>query len=391
MSYFQLPIINNELNLCNFDIKFGSDYNICICKSLYLYLNKMKKCIDSCQVEWDIYKKYTNTYEYVHTQIPFTRYSVCKYKPLSRSFYKLIEIINILNLLDNLPININTFHLAEGPGGFIEAISWLRNNKNDKYIGFTLISDDINVPGWKKSTTFLEKNENVFIEKGSDKKGDILNVNNLLYCLDKYRNTQDIVTGDAGFDFSTEFNEQEVVALPIIFAQIAFNFAIQKKGGLFILKIFDIFTEGTIDLIYILNVYYEKVYITKPNMSRIANSERYLVCINFLLDDSREIVNNFSKFYKDLNKKSFIQRFLNVEISYLIIVKLEEFTAILGQQQIENIVLTLNLIENKKGEKIENIKKNNIQKCIQWCIKNKFSFNKILYAGNINSFIIGNK
>ena len=46
----------------------------------------------------DSYKKYTNVYEYIHTIIPYTRYPVCKLRPLSRSFFKLIEIYNLLNI-----------------------------------------------------------------------------------------------------------------------------------------------------------------------------------------------------------------------------------------------------------------------------------------------------
>ena len=45
--------------------------------------------------------------------------SVSKHKPLSRSYFKFIEIANIFDLLDfNKKTNINTFHLCEGPGGF---------------------------------------------------------------------------------------------------------------------------------------------------------------------------------------------------------------------------------------------------------------------------------
>ena len=46
-----------------------------------------------------------------------------------------------------------------GPGGFIEALSFLRNNINDSYVGMTLIDNDVNVPGWKKSSAFLEKHK----------------------------------------------------------------------------------------------------------------------------------------------------------------------------------------------------------------------------------------
>ena len=120
MSYFLLPYIIDPINPNYIELKEGVTEQR-ISKSLSSYLNKMKEQINNYQVEWDIYKKYTNQYEYIHTIIPFTKVSVCKLRPLSRSFYKLIEIFNLLNL-EFLEEKITSFHLAEGPGGFIEAL-----------------------------------------------------------------------------------------------------------------------------------------------------------------------------------------------------------------------------------------------------------------------------
>ena len=55
----------------------------------------------------------------------------------------------------------------------------------------------------------------------------------------------------------------------------------QKKNGTFILKIFDIFNKTSIDIVYLLSYYYKTVYIVKPNTSRYANSEKYIVCRYF--------------------------------------------------------------------------------------------------------------
>ena len=51
----------------------------------------MKKQIDNYTINWDNYKKYTNPYEYIHTVIPFTKQSICKLKPLSRSFFIFLD------------------------------------------------------------------------------------------------------------------------------------------------------------------------------------------------------------------------------------------------------------------------------------------------------------
>ena len=136
MSYFLLPEINNIKNYIN--ITNDKTNNLAISVTLNGYLNNVKKQIDENNDNWDFIKKYTNPYEFIHTIIPGNKISVSKLKPLSRSFYKMIEISNLLNIFDNYKdCNINTFHLAEGPGGFIEATNDLRNNENDNYKGMT--------------------------------------------------------------------------------------------------------------------------------------------------------------------------------------------------------------------------------------------------------------
>jgi 23S rRNA U2552 (ribose-2'-O)-methylase RlmE/FtsJ len=397
MSYFILPnILNivsvNDINItqateCDTETEHESeDHNIVISKSLASYLNIMKGQIDDYNDEWDIYKKYTNTYEYIHTIIPQHKISVCKLKPLSRSYYKLIEIINTLTItLPNEPIK--SFHLAEGPGGFIEALIYYRklnlNNEKDIYNGITLIDDkNENIPGWKKSRDFLEVNKNVYIIKGADNTGNILNIKNFNYCYSRHKNSIDFITADGGFDYSSNFNKQEILSINLILAQVIYAIALQKQGGTFILKVFDIFTQATIDILYMLSSLYEKCYIIKPNTSRNANSEKYIVCKLFKLADASELINKLSTFF-NMDTKKTIARVLNINIPYLYINKLEDINAILGQQQLENILYTLHLLDNNKSDKLELIKKNNIQKCIQWCIKNSLPYNKNINQSNI--------
>jgi 23S rRNA U2552 (ribose-2'-O)-methylase RlmE/FtsJ len=384
MTYFLLPKLSNKLNINNLELTFINNETelYLISKSLKEYLNLMKKKIDNICLDWDICKKNTNPYEYIHTIISNSqKISISKIKPLSRSFYKMIEIAQTFSLFENSE-NIKTFHLAEGPGGFIEAFVFLRKNKKDTYYGMTLISDDINIPSWKKSKLFLQKNNNIIIESGKDNTGNLMNKDNLIYCLEKYNNTMDIITGDGGFDFSLDFNKQEEISINLIFAQICFALAMQKINGTFILKVFDLFTFASIDLLYILSLSYEKVYIMKPNTSRFANSEKYIICKNFRLNNSKEIVEKLSNFFPYLNNKDYIKRFLNIDISYLYKNKIEEINAIFGQQQIENITTTFNLIENINIDKLELYKKNNINKCINWCQKYNIPCNKHLYIQN---------
>jgi 23S rRNA U2552 (ribose-2'-O)-methylase RlmE/FtsJ len=382
MSYFLLPEIHD--NIDNINIESNENDKLYVSLTLNSYLNNIKKQIDENYDNWDFMKRYTNPYEFIHTVIPNTKLSVSKMKPLSRSFYKMVEMVNMFRLFNDFDENpINTFHLAEGPGGFIEATQHLRKNSSDKYYGMTLMDDDPNVPGWKKSNHFLETHKNVEIERGLTGTGDLMEVDNLTYCNEKYKNTMDIITADGGFDFSIDFNQQEILATNLLLAQVSFAISMQKVGGHFILKIFDIFTKTTCDIMYLLSSLYKQVYIVKPNTSRLANSEKYIVCKGFKKYPEK-LINNLIRKYGKLKTSDFISGILPVRLDYFYLNKIEEYNAIFGQQQIENITHTLNLISCKnKSEKIEALKKNNIQKCTYWCEKNNIVHNKNLASTNI--------
>ena len=386
MSYFLFPEIHDIIDNINIisDTESVSNHKLYLSLTLNGYLNNIKKQIDDNCDNWDHIKRYTNPYEFIHTTIPGSKNSISKLKPLSRSFYKMVEITNMLHLLDDLRDGpIETFHLAEGPGGFIEAIAFMRKNENDKYHGMTLINEDPNVPGWKKSKHFLETHKNVDIEYGPSNTGDLLNVENLKYCYTKYKNTMNIITADGGFDFSIDFNKQEILATNLLFAQVSFAIAMQKPGGHFILKIFDIFTKTTVDIIYLLSSLYKKVYIVKPSTSRVANSEKYIVCKGFNGNHSK-LMNNIISQYHKLKENDYITSIIDSDIDLYYLNKLEEYNAIFGQQQIENISSTLNLMAfGTKNDKLEVYKKNNVYKCIQWCEKYNIPHNKSQPTQNI--------
>lgn len=389
MSYHLIPSILKQIISDDFFLELNDNIpdKSVINNSLQKYLLNAKQEITKCTPQWDIYKKYTNPYEYIHTIIPGSRNAICKYKPLSRSYFKMIEIVKSLYILDILPDDrITTFHLAEGPGGFIEAICNIRDNSDDVYYGMTLISDKEYVPGWRKSQEYLDCNINIKLEYGIDGTGNILSPENLKSCHEKYHNSMDLVTGDGGFDFSINFDEQESSASRLIFAQIMYAILLQKQNGVFILKLFDAFTSITIDYIYLLSSFYEKVYIIKPNTSRYANSERYVVCKGFKYKDTSNLYDTFHEILCKINTNptKYMQRILKIEIPYLFLSKLEEFNAIIGQQQLENINTTLDMVRVSTSiEQIDHIKRSNQNRCIQWCIKNKQTYNRGGISGNI--------
>ncbi len=250
----------------------------------------------------------------------------------------------------------------------------------------------IRIPSWKKSEMFLSLHtDTVFIETGADETGNILSIENFDHCVNKYGNTMNMITGDGGFDFSVSFNTQELMTIPLMYAQICYAISMQKKGGNFILKIFDSFHSATVDMLFLLSSFYRDVYICKPQTSRMGNSEKYVVCKNFIHDNTDEINVVLRKSLNEViecyNEGKHVIRLLNLPIPAYFITKLEEYNAIFGQHQIENIHQTLSLVDKHvKMDRIDQMIKQNISKCIQWCIKHHVPYNTM----NSNIFSGGN-
>ena len=207
----------------------------------------------------------------------------------------------------------------------------------------------------------------------------------------------EIITGDGGFDFSSQYPLQEQISTKLVFCQTAFAISMQKIGGTFILKMYDTFTQFSVDILYLLSNLYESVYVIKPNTSRFANSEKYIVCKNFRCENVKEYITIFYTILSNLEKgdnsiNNTFHSLFDIKIPYIFTNKLEEINAILGQQQIDTIVSTIYLIDNNnKNDKLEHIKKKNIQKCVNWCVKNNIPYNNIqhLYISN-NIFLSNN-
>ena len=636
MIYFKLP--SSYINIFQ-DIQIESHPNlppVFISQSLCNYMNDIKSKISSREKEWDFYKKYTNPYEYIHTIVPQKNKQVSKYKPISRSYFKMLEMIEEFNLdfsnrkfvatfsdetmcrafvsfssttncaltessnsyahtllrnspkpsfwepdktpssiggtshlpakqytmpsvvsLDklsshcsfspgrsnvcdtrscfvtgistfpkqerNLPricesvvrngglsretmnesqhstfhkplcmgnfVNkMRTFHLAEGPGGFIEAICNKRNNPNDEYYGMTIILDenDDNVPAWHKTSHFLSQHPNITIEYGIDGTGNLLHIDNFEHCVNKYASSMDLITADGGFDFSKDFNRQEINITKLLWGQVCYALCLQKQGGDFVLKIFDVFYKHTVDILYILSSFYEDVNICKLKTSRVGNSEKYVVCKKFrflscslfyskIRESFLKIKSDFFEFEQFFNSREIditglqkrevtrlfeprinalsydnnpstvcadtttfsarpacsdetkrstfgsfsstttcaltesfdsyalrfaitslrnspnadsnhIWRLLDCEIPRHFTKTIEEINAIFGQQQIENIHYTISLIDKQpKQDKLDQLVKQNVVKCINWCIEHSVAYNNLVTTNAFES------
>jgi hypothetical protein len=79
---------------------------------------------------------------------------------------------------------------------------------------------------------------------------------------------------------------EEQKGYKILLEQIIYLLKYQKSNGSAIIRFFDIFTKLTVKLIYILSSCYENVYITKPCYSSELNTDKYLICKNFIYNNT---------------------------------------------------------------------------------------------------------
>ena len=90
-------------------------------------------------------------------------------------------------------------------------------------------------------------------------------------------------------------------------------------------------------------------------------------------------------FLKKILDKNIVS-ILDYDIPNYFLSKIDDLNNTIGKQQLESLDLIINLLKNKnKEEKIQTIKKCNIQKSIAWCEKYKMPFNR--FSEKINIFL----
>jgi hypothetical protein len=167
----------------------------------------------------------------------------------------------------------------------------------------------------------------------------------------------------------------------------------------------DLFYKPIIDLLYILSNSYNNIYIIKPITSDITNNEKYIVCKDFSIHDNNlelytqyllEFIKNDNTLLNDIINNNMnssdihLHNIIKNDIPSHFLNKIEELNIIFGNNQLDAYNSMLNLMRHKnKEEKIDSIKKINIQKSIHWCEKNNIPHNKFIEKLNIfyNNYI----
>jgi 23S rRNA U2552 (ribose-2'-O)-methylase RlmE/FtsJ len=240
---------------------------------------------------------------------------------ISRSFFKLWELLHrYKEIFDRLnhESDLTILNLGECPGGFIQACAHYRmkthSKSNDTYFCYSLDHDDHDDDdddqgdGMKGMNETSKKSKSKKTKKTSSKKninlswecpttkqqikrlgnklnlmyGDHTNPEDIKKMIQELNGTKaDLITADGAYTHDKVYNYEEIVNYKIFFGEIAAAILNQKLGGTFVIKIFDILTNVTRQMLLLLNHYWSEIFITKPDFSRPASSEKYVICLGF--------------------------------------------------------------------------------------------------------------
>jgi hypothetical protein len=350
-----------------------------ISHSICNYLYDIKCKITSREKSWDVYKKYTNPYEYIFLSLQRRMpWSIAAIQPLSRSYFKMIELWDLLGLTATA-----TAHSAEGPGGFLEAIQD-RVGHSIPMIAMTLKSTERTVPGWRKSHAFLETYPSVHITYGADHTGNLYSLANqavFAAVATEYlgpRGKADVYTADGGFDFSADFNGQENTVQRLLVAEALAGLTTLAVGGTMILKLFDTTSRATLEFIWALSSCFEQTGLVKPRTSRPANSERYLIVRSFR--GAPEWILTFFRSLTATDAPSGWDHLFATNIGPLWtprwIAEIQAFQEEVELHQFNKIQLTLNLIRTPTRELVQELLVQNIRASRDWCQCHRISLNR---------------
>ena len=381
--------INHIDDKPNFNLEISDELpEYLLDNKIYKILNKYKNMINNVEniKIWDFCKKLSNEYELLHHCIKnrISNLGIANYDPISRSFFKMWELCFDCDIIDSTKREITYGALAEGPGGFIECFNFYRRrfciNPIDIIKCITLKPYNNDIPGWKKSRRIFKECNNYTISYGKDDTGDIYNVENIKYFAKLFSEKKaDLVTGDGGFDFSDDYSNQEVLAFRLIFCEIVAGLSILKIGGNMVIKLFDLFHYASIDIVYTLSYYFDKLHIVKPFTSRSANSEKYIVCKSFrgISNDELNSLYNIIDEMVILSKQhKYVRKIINNRIPRDFIDLIQATNIFFISKQIKSLIKGLSYVkEELNNEDINEIKKQQTIYSVSWCKKYNFPIN----------------
>lgn len=370
---------------------------------LHRELNYYKTMISKATLmgrSWNVCKKMANEYELVCSG---SAGGLPTLTPTSRSFFKMWEMIKekLLDVLSQRRPLAMAF-LAEAPGGFVESVILHRTSQgcsnSDQMHCITLTSS--HAPGWSRNihqTSVTRASSGVLkIHYGVDGTGNLYNIANIDDFIQATGGDGccDLVTADGGFDVSSDYNCQELLTFRLILCEAYTMLRLQAPGGSGVLKIFDVAHTSTQRLIQVLCSAYRHVHIMKPLTSRPANSEKYIICTEFVGVSPRTLYLLRAKLVlaSEGAHPLILPRMLSLRKEHEFMKQLMAFNHLYIRRQIHYIKMTLIIIQKTSSNSVPTHQFNKIRDiyktyahiiqmrhAMQWCINYGIPFKNSMH------------
>lgn len=266
-SYNKIELSLNKTIICNYCNNL--DKNYAVSELAYLYIEK---------INYDKYKGIelfiNNKYKDLNKMLQETHNININGQYVSRAWIKFYELLSDTKLLDKFSNNdeINVFHICEAPGNFINSMKYyIEKNTNIKNHNWTAQSLAETLSEIYDHYGFIKKTQNKW-DMGPKKTGDITDMSNLKYYLNKYGG-MDFVIGDCGEKWTPNTPDNKNLTI----YQMFYALLIPRVGGGFVIKSYSAnFNKLYLSLLYVSCYIYESVQIFKSN-TNFWSPEVYIV------------------------------------------------------------------------------------------------------------------
>ncbi len=312
---------------------------------------------------------------------------------ISRDFYKLWELITYFDLISDK--SIKTVSVSEN-GGFLQCISYFRNTffkSNSDTYSYLSSNNKVSSNTIKniKDTTFNKINGGPI--EILDDESELANVDNIEKFIksNKISSNIDLITANGTVQFNENSNTEHQM-YKLMLGHIILAISITKNGGDFILRTDDFFTDVTLKLINILGNCYKKIYVTKPLFSRNFLNEKYIVCKNFNLQDSKKdkLIKKLKNLLNEINRIDYyvhdiIQEYKINDDDKNVIAKIN--INLVGDEHLNiNKIIDYKNKKNYFGEQYHKFRNNQIDANKWW--NDTFLKNKLSDLNNVKNVLV---
>lgn len=333
MHFYSLPILYHHFSVHDICIQYENvkpkKQNKSINESLQYHLSTLLQYTKQYTTLWNFYASNHSIYAFLQGD-EITNYKL-HFKNLvymkDKMYLLFIDIYYALDLfsyIDNKPKKI--MNIGETKGGFMYALEHVKCVQHD--ICTIVSSKDMEL----EMSSFSFRKEI----------GDFFSVEAFHRYIHAYKNSQDIIIMNEVYEPS-KYNAQ-------LFHSICFAICCQKYNGIFICRINDIYDSCTVEILYILSLFYYQVHMYKPKILERHLNVKFIICTSFLYHNSEFIFDTFLNNIKRCTENYSISGVLHRNIPKHFIDEIITVNAIYGQQQMEYINNTLQWIDTIESE-----------------------------------------